>query len=168
MLHVAELTGLRLISLPGLSSISCGQGCLQKQTLEMLPLSLVLISVIFLSSWSEGQREKTHTQGLALQSIPHQPPSSCSAPSRCCQGERGISYQNPPSVTRVSDEDAALKTGSDVNYQHLLWWFEVSHQTYINIPSSTLCSVEGSTTLYIFASEHSMWVEDKDFKEKQR
>lgn len=157
MLHVAELTGLRLISLPGLSSISCGQGRLRKQTLEMLPVSLVLtlISVIFLSSWSKGQREKTHTQGLALQSIPHRPPSSCSAPSRGCQGERGISYQNPPSVTRVSDEDAALKTGSDVNYQNLLWCFEVSHQTYINIPSSTLRSVEGSTTLYIFASAHS-------------
>lgn len=55
---------LRSVSLLGLSSTSCGQGCLQKLTLEKMPVSLflTLISVIiFPSSWSEGQREATYT-----------------------------------------------------------------------------------------------------------
>lgn len=203
---------LRSVSLLGLSSTSCGQRCLQKLTLEKMPVSLflTLISVIiFPSSWSEGQREATYTgtsyteggvksmfilcfppfgpvemrckswrcycqvlpsfptafsfllpfcwrwqkqrgvcpsrghrylalsqrtspessfqePSLALQSIRHQLPSSCSADSAWspqCQGELCVSYWNPPSVISVGDEDAALKTEKAINYHNLLRWF---------------------------------------------
>lgn len=65
ILHVMELTGFKPVWLLGLSHISCGQRCLQKLTMEKLLLRLVLTvtsAISFLSTRSEGQRRKPHTQ----------------------------------------------------------------------------------------------------------
>lgn len=75
-----ELTGLKPVSFLGLSQIPRGQSCLQKLTMEKLPLTLVLTltsAITFLSTWGKGQGGKPHTQGSLVQQMKvHRPRSA--------------------------------------------------------------------------------------------
>lgn len=123
--HVMELTGLKPVSLLGLSHIPRGQRCLQKLTMEKLPPRLVLTltsAITCLSTWStwRTEGEATHTQGSLVKQMKVHSPRSALPLDLSTSGTTGsqeitsISARQLQYCQCCNWADSGLRTGTEV------------------------------------------------------